>query len=276
MFSCWGFQTASDLKYTWSWFKGLIQSPAKAMERLHWFQWAWGQAQLFNHNPILPSPKIRSLQIKINNRIIQNFVYRIQKVTVVFFSYKIQLSDSIFISHMYKYNPNNMILLFLPKYYYFLVLFLFHFCLFFLFFLFCFFSLFSFFFFFLQKFTKQIILYIYNPILWRALGRWWKIDSKGSALNHCKERKTKTLTQLGHRCSEERTLDSSFGSKKSFASSYFKCIRCVFTGLQWPLPCWVYLRQDDVLIPWMPSVSSTAGWGQQAKAQHWIQHWVTA
>lgn len=154
MFSCWGFQTASDLKYTWSWFKGLIQSPAKAMERLHWFQWAWGQAQLFNHNPILPSPKIRSLQIKINNRIIQNFVYRIQKVTVVFFSYKIQLSDSIFISHMYKYNPNNMILLFLPKYYYFLVLFLFHFCLFFLFFLFCFFSLFSFFFFFFTKVYK--------------------------------------------------------------------------------------------------------------------------
>lgn len=122
MFSCWGFQRASDFKYTWSWFKGLIQSPVKAMERLHWFQWAWGQAQLFNHDPILPSPKIRSLQIKINNRIIQNFVYRIQKVTVVFL-YKIQLSDSIFISHMYKYNPNNMISLLLPKYYYFLVLF---------------------------------------------------------------------------------------------------------------------------------------------------------
>lgn len=92
MFSCWGFQRASDFKYIWSWFKGLIQSPVKAMERLHWFQWAWGQAQLFNHDPILPSPKIQSwsLQIKINNRIIQNFVYRIQKVTIDFL-YKIQL-----------------------------------------------------------------------------------------------------------------------------------------------------------------------------------------
>lgn len=259
MFSCWGFQRASDFKYTWSWFKGLIQSPVKAMERLHWFQWAWGQAQLFNHDPILPSPKIRSLQIKINNRIIQNFVYRIQKVTVVFL-YKIQLSDSIFISHMYKYNPNNMISLLLPKYYYFLVLFF----------------VFVFVLFFLQKFTIQIILYIYNPILRRVLGRRWKIDSKGSALSHCKERKTKTLTLLGHRCSVEMTLDSSFGSQKSFASSYFKCIGRIFTGLQWPLPCWVYLRQNDFLIPGMPSVSSTAGWGQQDKARHWIQHWMIA
>lgn len=110
MFSCWGFQRASDVKHIWRWFKGLIQSPVKAMEKLHWFQWAWGQTQLFNHDPILPSPKTQSwnLQIKINNHIIQNFVYRIQKVTVDFL-YKIQLFDSIFISHMYKYNPNNMI-----------------------------------------------------------------------------------------------------------------------------------------------------------------------
>lgn len=152
---------------------------------------------------------------------------------------------------MYKYNPNNMISLLLPKYYYFLVLFF----------------VFVFVLFFLQKFTKQIILYIYNPILRRVLGRR-KIDSKGSALSHCKERKTKTLTLLGHRCSVEMTLDSSFGSQKSFASSYFKCIRRIFTGLQWPLPCWVYLRQNDFLIPGMPSVSSTAGWGQQDKARH--------
>lgn len=110
MFSYWGFQRVSDMKHIWRWFKGLIQSPVKAMEKLHWFQWAWGQTQLFNHDPVLPSPKTRSwnLQIKINNHIIQNFVYRIQKVTVDFL-YKIQLFDSIFISHMYKYNPNNMI-----------------------------------------------------------------------------------------------------------------------------------------------------------------------
>lgn len=164
MFSCWGFQRASDVKHIWRWCKGLIQSPVKAMERLHWFQRAWGQAQLFNHDPVLPSPKIQSqsLQIKINNRIIQNFVYRIQKVTADFL-YKIQLFDSIFISHMYKYNPNNMIFIIPTKILLLFVLFL-------------------------QKFTKQIILYIYNPILRRVPGQWWKIDYKGSALSHCKER----------------------------------------------------------------------------------------
>lgn len=166
MFSCWGFQRASDVKHIWRRFKGLIQSPVKAMERLHWFRWAWGQTQLLNHDPILPSPKIQSwsLQIKINNRIIQNFVYRIQKVTVDFL-YKIQLFDSIFISHMYKYNPNNMIFIIPTK-----ILLLFG------------------WYFFLQKFTKQIILYIYNPILWRVPSPWWKIDYKGSALSHGKER----------------------------------------------------------------------------------------
>lgn len=101
-------------------------------------------------------------------------------------------------------------LLFLPKYYYFLLLFL-------------------------QKFTKQIILYIYNPILWRVPSQWWKIDFKGSALSHCKERKKKTLAPFRYKYFEEMILDSSFGCK-SLSQARISNASGIYTqDWKWPL-----------------------------------------
>lgn len=164
---------------------------------------------------------------------------------------------------MYKYNPNNMILLFLPKYYYFLFLFSFL--------------------FFLQKFTKQIILYIYNPILRRVPGWWWKIDYKGSALSHCKERETRTLTLFRHGCSEEMIPDSSFGSK-CLSKAHVWNVSGIFIGLQMASTLLNLVRQNDIVTLGMALTAQCllhcrvrpTGQGQQDKAQHWIQHWTTA
>lgn len=76
---------------------------------------------------------------------------------------------------------------------------------------------------------------------------WWKIDYKGSALSHCKERETRTLTLFRHRCSEEMIPDSSFGCK-CLSKAHIWNASGIFIGLQMTSTLLNLLRQNDILI----------------------------
>lgn len=77
-------------------------------------------------------------------------------------------------------------------------------------------------------------------------GWWWKIDYKGSALSHCKERETRTLTLFRHGCSEEMIPDSSFGSK-CLSKAHVWNVSGIFIGLQMASTLLNLVRQNDIV-----------------------------